>query len=225
MFSCSKATNEVNYLAQKFVRPRSARTTSTPATALDTPLPSSVWRQSSERAAARRPTERTRKRIVIVLWGSNARETHPIFFHHVLKAVHDGARCSSSIPRRTGSAQWADTLARPRRRAPTSPSRTRSPARSSTRGLANERSSSGRRRASTSTAPRSSRGRWSEGEKVTGVPAETIRDLAHAYARADRAQLCWTLGITEHHNGGRQRAVADQPRAAHRPRRPVRRAA
>jgi formate dehydrogenase major subunit len=38
------------------------------------------------------------------------------------------------------------------------------------------------------------------GEAVTGVPAEAIRDMAHAYARADRAQLCWTLGITEHHN-------------------------
>jgi len=37
-------------------------------------------------------------------------------------------------------------------------------------------------------------------EKVTGVPAVVIRELAHAYARADRAQLCWTLGITEHHN-------------------------
>jgi formate dehydrogenase major subunit len=37
-------------------------------------------------------------------------------------------------------------------------------------------------------------------EKVTGVPANVVRDLAHAYARADRAQLCWTLGITEHHN-------------------------
>ncbi len=37
-------------------------------------------------------------------------------------------------------------------------------------------------------------------EKETGVPAAAIRELAHAYARADRAQLCWTLGITEHHN-------------------------
>ena len=36
--------------------------------------------------------------------------------------------------------------------------------------------------------------------KVTGVPAQVIRELAHAYARADRAQICWTLGITEHHN-------------------------
>ncbi len=39
------------------------------------------------------------------------------------------------------------------------------------------------------------------GEAVTGVPAAAIRALAHHYARADRAQLCWTLGITEHHNG------------------------
>ena len=37
-------------------------------------------------------------------------------------------------------------------------------------------------------------------EQVTGVPAEAIRDLAHAYATAERAELCWTLGITEHHN-------------------------
>jgi predicted molibdopterin-dependent oxidoreductase YjgC len=39
-----------------------------------------------------------------------------------------------------------------------------------------------------------------EGERLTGVPREMIRDLAHDYARADRAELCWTLGITEHHN-------------------------
>ncbi len=39
-----------------------------------------------------------------------------------------------------------------------------------------------------------------EGERLTGVPAEVIRETAHAYARADRAMICWTLGITEHHN-------------------------
>ena len=35
--------------------------------------------------------------------------------------------------------------------------------------------------------------------KVTGVPVEAIRDLAHGYAGASTAQLMWTLGITEHH--------------------------
>ncbi len=39
-----------------------------------------------------------------------------------------------------------------------------------------------------------------EGERLTGAPAAVIRQMAHDYARADRAEICWTLGITEHHN-------------------------
>src|SRR6187200_1625566 len=45
---------------------------------------------------------------VVLLWGSNARETHPIFFHHLLKGVHRGAKLVVVDPRRTTSAQWAD---------------------------------------------------------------------------------------------------------------------
>ncbi len=37
-------------------------------------------------------------------------------------------------------------------------------------------------------------------ETVTGVPADVIRRVAREYATADRAEICWTLGITEHHN-------------------------
>jgi len=37
-------------------------------------------------------------------------------------------------------------------------------------------------------------------EMVTGVPAHAIREMAHAYATAESAQILWTLGITEHHN-------------------------
>src|SRR5207245_3597614 len=37
-------------------------------------------------------------------------------------------------------------------------------------------------------------------ERETGVPASAIKEVAHAYGRADRAMICWTLGITEHHN-------------------------
>ena len=36
--------------------------------------------------------------------------------------------------------------------------------------------------------------------QITGVPAEAIKEMAHAYATADKAQILWTLGITEHHN-------------------------
>jgi len=37
-------------------------------------------------------------------------------------------------------------------------------------------------------------------ERETGIPGEAIREAAHAFAKADRAMICWTLGITEHHN-------------------------
>src|SRR5437870_10428370 len=47
----------------------------------------------------------------ILLWGSNARETHPIFFHHLLKGVRNGARLCAVDPRRTSSVQWADVWA------------------------------------------------------------------------------------------------------------------
>jgi predicted molibdopterin-dependent oxidoreductase YjgC len=137
---------------------------------------------------------------LLILWGSNARETHPIFFHHVLQAVRRGASLHVIDPRRTGSAQWADTwlgldvgsdiaLANTIGREIIHA------------GLANEAFI---KRATSGFAEyRASVEHWTleEGERVTGVPAQTIRELAHAYARAERAILCWTLGITEHVTG------------------------
>jgi len=136
---------------------------------------------------------------LIVLWGSNARDAHPIFFHHLLKAVHRGAKLYVVDPRRTPSAQWADlwlgldvgtdiplanAIAREVIRA----------------GFVNEefvaRATAGYDAFRESVEP------WTldEAERVTGVPAAAIREFAHAWGNAAYPQLCWTLGITEHHN-------------------------
>jgi predicted molibdopterin-dependent oxidoreductase YjgC len=136
---------------------------------------------------------------VIVLWGSNARDAHPIFFHHLLKAVHRGAKLFVVDPRRTASAQWADlwlgidvgtdiplanAVARELIAA----------------GLVNEefvaRATSGYEAYRESVEP------WTleEAERVTGVPAAAIKELAHAWGNSKFPQMCWTLGITEHHN-------------------------
>jgi predicted molibdopterin-dependent oxidoreductase YjgC len=136
---------------------------------------------------------------VIVLWGSNARDAHPIFFHHLLKAVHRGAKLFVVDPRRTASAQWADlwlgidvgtdiplanAVARELIAA----------------GLVNEefvaRATSGYEEYRESVEP------WTleEAERVTGVPAAAIKELAHAWGNSKFPQMCWTLGITEHHN-------------------------
>ena len=136
---------------------------------------------------------------VILLWGSNARETHPIFFHHVLKGIHNGAELYVVDPRRTSTARWANlwlglevgsdiSLANAMGREIIAS------------GLANgkfiQHATSGfdayRAHVEKYTLDRA--------QRDTGVPAETIRNLAHAYAKASRAQICWTLGITEHHN-------------------------
>src|SRR5689334_5648608 len=42
------------------------------------------------------------------MWGSNARNAHPIFFHHILTGIRNGAKLYVVDPRRTASARWAD---------------------------------------------------------------------------------------------------------------------
>jgi predicted molibdopterin-dependent oxidoreductase YjgC len=136
---------------------------------------------------------------LIVLWGSNARETHPIFFHHLLRGVHNGARLYAVDPRRTSSAEWADTWL--------------GLDVGSDIALAN---AIGREIIAAGLENREFIDRATDdfdaykakvesysleyAERETGVPAEAIRELAHAFAKAPRAMICWTLGITEHHN-------------------------
>jgi predicted molibdopterin-dependent oxidoreductase YjgC len=136
---------------------------------------------------------------LVLLWGSNARAAHPIWFHHLLKGIRKGARLYVIDPRRTSSAQWADvwmglsvgsdialanTMAREIIHA----------------GLAHEgfiaNGTTGFDAYREAVEPYT----LDFGERATGIPADVIREAAHAYARAGTAMVCWTLGITEHHN-------------------------
>ena len=134
----------------------------------------------------------------IVLWGSNARAAHPIFFHHLLKGVSNGARMWAVDPRRTDSAKFADVwlginvgsdiaLAN---------------------GVAHEIIDAGLENkkfiANATTGFEDFAAHvepWTleRTSEITGVPVEAICDLAHGYANAEKAQIMWTLGITEHH--------------------------
>jgi predicted molibdopterin-dependent oxidoreductase YjgC len=136
---------------------------------------------------------------LIVLWGSNARETHPIFFHHLLKGIHNGARLYAVDPRRTSSAEWADVwlgldvgsdiaLANAVGREIIAA------------GLQNQKFIDHATEAFEAYKALVEPYTLEYAERETGVPADAIRDLAHGYATAERAMICWTLGITEHHN-------------------------
>ena len=133
------------------------------------------------------------------MWGSNARNAHPIFFHHILKGIHNGAKLYVVDPRRSESAEWADLwlgldvgtdipLANAIGRVIID------------KGLVNQAFID--HSTENFEAYRQSVDDWTldRAEAVTGVPAAAIEELAVAYASAGTAQLCWTLGITEHHN-------------------------
>jgi predicted molibdopterin-dependent oxidoreductase YjgC len=136
---------------------------------------------------------------VILLWGSNARETHPIFFHHLLKGVRNGARLYAIDPRRTSSVQWANVWAG--LDVGTDIALANAIGREILEaGLENrkfiENATTGFDQYLRSVQPYT----LEYAERETGVPRQIVRDIAHAYGRSNRAMICWTLGITEHHN-------------------------
>ncbi len=113
--------------------------------------------------------------------------------------MRNGARLHVVDPRRTASAQWADTWLG--LDVGTDIALSNTMAREIIHaGLANDtfirRATEGFAEYRASVEPFT----LAEGERITGVPAEVIRETAHAFAKADRAMICWTLGITEHHN-------------------------
>jgi predicted molibdopterin-dependent oxidoreductase YjgC len=117
----------------------------------------------------------------------------------VLKGIHNGAKFYVVDPRRTSSARWADAwlaldvgsdiaLANAVAREIIAS------------GLENrdfiDRATTGYDEYRKTVEPYT----LEYAEQITGVPAKQIKELAHAYATVERAELCWTLGITEHHN-------------------------
>ncbi len=137
---------------------------------------------------------------MIILWGSNAREAHPIMFQHMMRAVRRrGAKLVIVDPRRISGSEFASLYL---------PVRVGGDIALANavghviveEGLANSEFISRATEGFEAYRETVRRYRPEDVEEWTGVPAEDVRRLARMYAKADRAVLCWTLGITEHHN-------------------------
>ena len=137
---------------------------------------------------------------LIICWGSNTMECHPIIYNHMRRGIKNGAKMVVIDPRKIDQVKKADKWL----------------------GLnvgtdiclANamghviieedlydkefvERATKGFEAYREKVA-----GYTPEyAEQITGVPADDIREVARMYATAEKATLNWTLGITEHHNG------------------------
>ena len=134
------------------------------------------------------------------MWGTNAREAHPIFFHHILKGIRNGARMYCVDPRRSQTAKFADlwlglnvgsdiALANGIAKFIVD------------KGLQNKEFISHSTTGFEEYVESIQEWTLERTSAVTGLPTEAIAELAEVYATAKSAQLCWTLGITEHHTG------------------------
>ena len=117
----------------------------------------------------------------------------------MLKGIRNGAKLYAVDPRRTSSAKWADVWAG--LDVGTDIALANTVAREIIAANLHHRefiehATSGFEGYAAAVEP------WTleRGARETGVPAEVIREIAHAYATAPRAMILWTLGITEHHN-------------------------
>jgi formate dehydrogenase alpha subunit len=132
--------------------------------------------------------------------GSNTSEAHPLIAHRVFKAHDKGAKIIVVDPRRIQMAQLADIHVRPIFGTDVA----------LINGMMHEILAKGYHDAAfiaertegfaemEAMLQRFSPERASE---ICGVPAETIRDIAHLYATSQPSSILYTLGMTEHSHG------------------------
>jgi predicted molibdopterin-dependent oxidoreductase YjgC len=136
---------------------------------------------------------------VILLWGSNAREAHPIFFHHLMTGLDNGAKMYAVDPRRSSSSKFADLWLGLELGSDVALANTVAN-HIINKGLVNEEFIKHSTKGYEDFVATVAHYTLEVGEELTGVPAHAIAEMAEAYATAEKAQILWTLGITEHHN-------------------------
>lgn len=137
---------------------------------------------------------------LMICWGSNTQECHPIIYNHMRRGVKNGAQMVVVDPRQIDQTKKADKwlglnvgtdicLAN---------------------AMANviifedlHNKEFIERATENFEAYRDNVAGYTPecAEEITGIDADDIREVARMYANADRATINWTLGITEHHNG------------------------
>jgi predicted molibdopterin-dependent oxidoreductase YjgC len=137
---------------------------------------------------------------LIIAWGSNTQECHPIIFNHMRRGIKNGAKMVVIDPRKIDQTKLAEKWL---------PVRVGSDI-----ALANaiayviiEENLYNQEFVSRATSffeeykEQVKEYSPDKVESITGVPAEDVREVARMYAKAEKAIINWTLGITEHHNG------------------------
>ncbi|EKQ51606.1 MAG: formate dehydrogenase, alpha subunit, archaeal-type [Methanobacterium sp. Maddingley MBC34] len=195
--SSARCTNEDNYAFQKFVRTvigtnnvdHCARLCHGPSVAgLAQTFGSGAMTNSLESCA---------HADVVFLIGTNTLEQHPLMWRRALQAKENGAKIMVADPRFTPSAKQADLYI---------------PFQSGTdvallnsmmnviiaEGLEDKEFVENRTTGYEELKEMVKQYPPEEAEKITGVPADLIKEAAIMYAKADSAALLFSMGITQH---------------------------
>lgn len=137
---------------------------------------------------------------VIITWGSNAPEAHPVIYNHMRRGVENGAKLIVIDPRKINSVKIAEKWL------PVKVGSDIALANAMAHVIIKENLHNKEfidRATLEFEAYQKHVDNYTPeyAETITGIPADDIRDVARLYAKADKAIINWTLGITQHHNG------------------------
>jgi predicted molibdopterin-dependent oxidoreductase YjgC len=137
---------------------------------------------------------------LIICWGSNTMECHPIIYNHMRRGIKNGAKMVVVDPRKIDQVKKADKWL------PVNVGTDICLANAMANVIIEEdlynKKFVERATENFEALKEKVAGYTPEyAEQITGVPAGDIREVARMYATAEKATLNWTLGITEHHNG------------------------
>jgi predicted molibdopterin-dependent oxidoreductase YjgC len=137
---------------------------------------------------------------LIICWGSNTQECHPIIYNHMRRGMKNGAKMVVVDPRRIDQVKKADKWLRVN--VGTDICLANAMANVIIEEDLHNKEFVERATENFEGYKEKVAGYTPEyAESITGVPAEDIREVARMYATAEKATLNWTLGVTEHHNG------------------------
>lgn len=200
VISSSRATNETNYLAQKFARAAlGTNKVDNCARICHAPSVHGLLRSFGSGAMTNSFREIENADCILVI-GSNPTEAHPVAGSRIRRAVRKGAKLIVVDPREIELAKIADI------HLPLRPGTDIALANAMahhiiTQDLHNQSFVRERTEGFEEFWAVIEKYTPEYAEKITGVPAENIREAAEMYARARPGMIIYCLGVTEHTTG------------------------
>lgn len=207
-FSSARCSNEENYLLQKIARLLGTNNVDHCARLCHASTVAGLTRTVGAAAQSGSYNDIPKAKVLLI-WGYNPAETHPVLMRYILRARDNGAKIIVVDPRKTRTAWFADMHL---------------PLRLGTDiALANammhiiikerlydRRFVFSRTKGFEKLVRAVERYTPEYAEKITGIPAHAIREAAVTFATAGRGIVMWAMGITQHITGtGNVKALAD----------------